>query len=60
MPPDQEKIPSKFNERFSTANRFLGPARAENPFVSRERTEEYPPDLRPEQEALQVIHSDRE
>jgi hypothetical protein len=27
--------PNKFNEIFSTANNFLGPARAENPFVKR-------------------------
>jgi hypothetical protein len=27
--------PNKFNEIFSTANNFLGPARAKNPFVER-------------------------
>ena len=29
--------PNKFNEIFSTANRFLGPARGENPFVKKPR-----------------------
>jgi hypothetical protein len=27
--------PNKFNEIFSTANNFLGPAKAKNPFVKR-------------------------
>jgi len=31
--------PNKFNEIFSTANNFLGPARAENPFIKGRREE---------------------
>ena len=39
-----EKKPNKFNEIFSTANRFLGPARAKNPFVKNAKDSEVPVD----------------
>jgi hypothetical protein len=34
--------PNKFNEIFSTANNFLGPARAKNPFVKKANGGEAP------------------
>ncbi len=52
--------PNKFNERFSTANRFLGPARAPNPFVNPARPEAPSREEAPERASTPVISSGRQ
>jgi hypothetical protein len=42
VPEAIERKPNKFNEIFSTANNFLGPARGENPFVKKLNGKETP------------------
>jgi hypothetical protein len=54
------RIPNKFNEIFSTANNFLGPARAENPFVDRTKAEELSNGQDPAQEETSTVTSDRQ
>jgi hypothetical protein len=49
--------PNKFNEIFSTANNFLGPARAENPFIKESKEDSVSTQNKTTPEAASASHS---